>query len=119
MSVCSGWIVDGLTINGTCSGTNGGPVFTLDAGEKLTTIEGTHKRFENTNCIGRIKLTTSTGRIYGPFGHNGNPATSPNENQAFSPFRFHKENGISEIHTKGLIQSYQRHDILVDILSVQ
>jgi len=123
LSICSGWIVDGLTINGTTSGGNGGPVFTLDAGEKLTTIEGSYYRFENTDCIGRIKLTTSTGRTFGPFGHNGNPATSPNDHRGY-PFRFHEENGISVINTKvRQIRTYPYtgppKPFMVDILSVQ
>ena len=67
LSICSGWIVDGLTINGRSAGgtSSRDQVFTLDAGERLTTIEGSHCGFENRQVIGRIKLTTSTGRIFG------------------------------------------------------
>ena len=35
-----------------------------------------------------------------PYGHNGNPETSPNEHQVFSEFRFYKESGITQIKTK-------------------
>ena len=65
MSINSGWVVYGLTINGTCSGRKGGDAFTLDAGEKLTTIEGSRCKDMGINCIGRIELTTSTGRTLG------------------------------------------------------
>ena len=35
-----------------------------------------------------------------PYGHNGNPATSPNECLVLSKFRFHKESGITQIKTR-------------------
>ena len=35
-----------------------------------------------------------------PYGHNGNPETSPNKPQVLSEFRFYKESGITLIKTK-------------------
>ena len=35
-----------------------------------------------------------------PYGHNGNPETSPNKPQVLSEFRFYKESGITQIKTK-------------------
>merc|ERR1711962_598113 len=101
MSICSGWIVDGVTVNGQDAGGSSqqDQEFALDHGEKIITIEGSHCGFENRQVVGQITFTTSTGRIFGPMGHNGNPSTSPNANGVYSRFRFHRENGISQIHT--------------------
>lgn len=58
-----------------------------------------------------------------PFGHNGNPNTTPNENGVYSRFRFHNDNGITQINT--LVSEFmtwpysETKKFLVDVLSVQ
>lgn len=58
-----------------------------------------------------------------PFGHNGNPDTSPNENGVYSRFRFHRENGITQVNV--LVSEFmtwpytETKKFLVDVLSVQ
>ena len=40
-------------------------VWTLEADEKLITIEGTYCGFENRTVVGQCKMTTSKGRTLG------------------------------------------------------
>lgn len=67
ISICSGWIVDGLTVNGTTAGGSSqrDQLQELDPGEKIIIIEGSHCGFENRQVIGQLKLTSSTGRTFG------------------------------------------------------
>ena len=68
----------------------------------------------------RVIIETPPNR---PFGHNGNPSTSPNENGVYSRFRFHREEGITQINT--LVSEFmtwpytETKKFLVDVLSVQ
>merc|ERR1712131_52103 len=89
--VYSGWIFDGMLINNLGSETHEEfideefdrdrlPLMTLEANEKLISIEGTYCGFENRTVIGRLTMKTSNGRTFGPFGHNGgHHSTSPNK----------------------------------------
>ena len=58
-----------------------------------------------------------------PYGHNGNPSTSPNENNVYSRFRFHKEDGITQIKTEfAEFMTYPYREtkrFLTDILSAE
>ena len=65
MSFCSGWIADGIIVNGTAAGGFVQESFELDHGEKITIIEGSRTGFENRVVVGRLKLTSSSGRTFG------------------------------------------------------
>jgi len=153
LSFCSGWIADGLIVNGTAAGgsVQGAQLIELGHGEKITIIEGSRVGFENRVVVGRLKLTSSAGRTFGnvfpywlptlifiiqniyrviiktplyrPFGHNGNPSTSPNENRVYSRFRFQRDEGITQINT--LVSEFMTYPythtkkFLMDVLSVE
>ena len=68
----------------------------------------------------RVIIETPPNR---PFGHNGHPDTSPNENGVISRFRFQKDEGITQINT--LVREFmtwpyrETKNFLVDVISVQ
>ena len=75
LTLSTGWVVDGITLrNGHFGGTGGNTnVYQIAAGETIESITGTNVHFQGQLCIGQITITTSTGRVIGPFGSNGNP----------------------------------------------
>ena len=46
--------------------------YEIAAGEIVTRISGTKIKFLGHDTIGQITITTSTGQVIGPYGHNGN-----------------------------------------------
>ena len=85
LKLYTGWIVDGITLRNGHFGGTGGNVHSFDiaAGETVQRISGTKIKFLGHDTIGQITITTSTGRVIGPYGHNGNPK-SPSKTTSFS-----------------------------------
>ena len=66
-----GWIVDSISFGGEKRGASKGGGLTklnLLPGEKIVKVKADRVVFENMNCIGRLELRTSNGRVFGPFG---------------------------------------------------
>jgi len=75
LKLFTGWVVDAITLrNGHFGGTGGNiKIHQIAAGETIESITGTNVYYDGEFCIGQITITTSTGRVFGPFGSNGNP----------------------------------------------
>jgi len=50
--------------------------YEIAAGETVTRISGTKSLFFGHYTIGQLTITTSTGRVIGPYGHNGDEILS-------------------------------------------
>jgi len=67
----SGWIVDSISFSGNKRGASTGGNLTkinLNPGENIVKVKADRVRYENMNCLARLKFRTSSGRVFGPFG---------------------------------------------------
>jgi hypothetical protein len=67
----SGWIVDSISFSGNKRGASTGGNLTkinLNPGENIVKVKADQVRYENMNCLARLKFRTSNGRVFGPFG---------------------------------------------------
>ena len=48
-------------------------IIMLDEDDDIEKVTGENCRFDNSIVTGKITITTSKGKTYGPYGHSGNP----------------------------------------------
>ena len=48
-------------------------IIILDKDDDIEKVTGENCYFDNSTVTGKITITTCKGKVYGPFGHSGNP----------------------------------------------
>jgi len=67
-----GWVIDSIKINGIMVGTSQGgnmSSFELEPTETILSVSADRVKFEGRVCLTKLKFTTSTARVLGPFGN--------------------------------------------------